>query len=292
MARRSLWLSFAVVSGYTFVELVGGLMANSLALLADAGHMLTDAASLGLTLVAIWLAERPASTRWSFGLQRAEVLAALANVLTLWLIAAWIFLEAYRRFQEPSAVLGPLMLAVGSVGLLVNAGTAWILRRPARESLNVEGAFLHVIGDLMGSVAVVVGSLLIITLGWSVVDPIFGALIGLLILLTSSRLLWKVVHVLLEGTPLSVPLERLCSRFEQVEGVTGVHDVHIWTLTSGYDVLSAHVITDPTAPNREHLLYRLRDLASKEFGIAHATLQLEDSQDRCNERHHPRHGNF
>lgn len=291
MARRSLWLAFAVTSGYMFVELVGGLMTNSLALLADAGHMLTDAASLGLALVAIWLAGRPPSSKWSFGLQRAEVVAALVNVLTLWLIAAWIFLEAYRRYQEPPAVLGPLMLGVGAVGLLVNAGAAWILRRPARENLNVEGAFLHIVGDLLGSIAVVVGGILVITLDWSVIDPILGALIGLLILLTSSRLLWKILRVLMQGTPSHFPLESLCQRLEQVEGVTGVHDIHLWSLTSGYEVLSAHITTDVTPLNREHLLHRLQDIASKELGIAHATLQIEDSPERCAERHHFPHVN-
>ena len=289
-SRTSLWIALALISGYMLVEVIGGLLANSLALLADAGHMVTDAAAIGLVILAIWVAGRPASARRTFGFQRAEILAALLNVLSLWLIAAWIFVEAYRRFQDPPEVRGILMLSVGFVGLLVNIGAAWILKRSAAESLNVEGAFLHVLGDLLGSIAVVAGGLMILTLGWSVIDPVFGVVIGVLILASSGRLLWKVVHVLMEGTPDHLDLEGLCRHLEQVPGVTGVHDIHAWSLTTGYDVLSAHVTTDmTTVDDREHLLQHLREIASRGFGIAHITIQLEDSQEGCEEAHHTAH---
>jgi cobalt-zinc-cadmium efflux system protein len=272
------------------VEVIGGLAANSLALLADAGHMVADAAAIGLALLAMWVAARPASARHTFGFHRTEILAALLNALSLWLIAAWVFFEAYRRFVEPPEVRGWLTLGVGFVGLLVNLGAAWVLKRSAGESLNVEGAFLHVLGDLLGSIGVVAAGILIIFFGWFIADPIFGAVIGFLILLSSSRLLWKVLRVLMEGTPSRLDSQRLCQRLEQVPGVTGVHDIHTWSITAGYEVLSAHITTDvTTVDNREHLMQNLRSIASSEFGISHVTLQLENSLEGCGEVHHIPH---
>ena len=289
-SRRSLVIALALVGGYMVIEVVGGVLANSLALLADAGHMIADAGAIGLALLAMWIAGRPASIDRTFGLHRTEVLAALANALSLWLIAGWIFFEAYRRFQDAPEVYGPLMLGVGAVGLLVNLAAAWVLRHSAGESLNVEGAFLHVLADLLGSVAVIGAGVLIITTGWTLADPIFGFVIGLLILLGSARLLWKVLHVLMEGTPPHLDLHRLCQRLEQLDGVTGVHDIHAWSITSRYEALSAHVTAEPAvieSPNA--VLERLRIIASKEFGIAHVTIQLEDSSEGCAEDHHIDH---
>ena len=288
--RRSLWIAFALITSYMFAEVIGGLMANSLALLADAGHMVTDAASIGLALLAMWIVARPASFRRTFGFHRTEILAAFLNALSLWLIAAWIFFEAYRRFMNPPEVQGVLMLSIGLVGLLVNVAAAWVLHRSAGESLNVEGAFLHVLGDLLGSIAVVAGGLLIITFSWYIVDPIFGVVIGVIVLISSGRLLWKVLHVLMEGTPSSLNLQNLCLRLEQVEGVTGVHDIHAWSITSGYEVLSAHVTADLSEINNpDHMLQHLREIAGKEFGISHVTIQLENSTDGCEENHHVAH---
>ena len=289
-SRRSLWIALALISSYVLVEVIGGLLADSLALLADAGHMVADSAAIGLALLALWVASKPISARRTFGFHRTEILAALFNAMSLWLIAIWIFVEAYRRFQDPPEVQGVLMLSVGFVGLLVNIGAACVLKRSATDSLTVEAAFLHVLGDLMGSIAVVVGGLLIIILGWYVVDPIFGVVIGCLILLSSSRLMWKVVHVLMQGTPSRLDLKLLCQSLEQVDGVTGVHDLHVWSVTTGYDVLSAHVTADmATADEREHLLQHLREIASRKFSIAHVTIQLEDSQEVCEEAHHVPH---
>ncbi len=271
-------------------EVAGGLISNSLALLADAGHMVADATAIGLALVAIWLAGRPASVSRTFGSQRTEILAALLNAFSLWLIAGWIFFEAYRRFLDPPEVGGVLMLAVGSVGLVINVAAARVLKASARHSLNVEGAFLHVIGDLLGSIGVVGAGILILVFGWSVADPIIGVIIGLLVLLTSGLLIRKVVHVLMEGTPASLDLRTLCGRLEQVEGVTGVHDIHAWSITSGYEVLSAHVTSDaPLQRDRDRLLRSLRSIACGEFGIAHMTIQLEESLDMCHEAHHVVH---
>ncbi len=173
---------------------------------------------------------------------------------------------------------------------MVNLTVAWVLHRSAGESLNVEGAFVHVLGDLMGSAAVVMSGLLIITLGWNIADPILGIIIGLLILATSARLLWKVIHVLMEGTPAHLDLHRLCQRLEQLEGVTGVHDIHAWSITTGYEALSAHVTAEPSAlGNPGPVLRQLRHIASTEFGIAHVTIQLEDSLNGCLENHHIEH---
>jgi cobalt-zinc-cadmium efflux system protein len=285
---------------YMVVEVVGGLVSGSLALLADAGHMLTDGSAISLALLAIWVSGRPASIEQTFGFHRTEILAALLNALSLWFISALIFFEASRRFDDTLDVDGGIMLAVGAVGLLVNLAAAWVLHRSSGESLNVEGAFLHVIADLLGSVAVVAGGILVLVFEWDIADPIFGIVIGVLILASSLRLLWKVVHVLMEGTPSHLDLHRLCQRLEELEGVTGVHDIHAWSITTGYDALSAHVTADPTVmqdPNP--VLQALRDIASSEFGIGHVTIQLEDSMEGCVEDHHiehpavqaPSHGN-
>ncbi|MSP78410.1 MAG: cation transporter [Dehalococcoidia bacterium] len=200
-SRNSLMFALALTACYMVVEVVGGLRANSLSLLADAGHMVTDAASLLLALLAIWVATRPASAGRTFGFQRAEVLAALLNAVSLWIIAGWIFFEAYRRFLAPIQPQAPLMVVIGLAGLVVNAPVALILKRSAGRNVNVEGAFLHVIGDLLGSIGVVVAGGLTILFGWSVADPIFGAITACLILVSSTRLLWRVTHVLMEGTP-------------------------------------------------------------------------------------------
>ena len=289
-SRRNLWIALVLIASYMVVEVAGGLAAGSLALLADAGHMLTDAAAIGLALLAMWLASRPASSSRTYGFHRSEIVAALLNALALWLISVWIFVEAYRRFSETPEVQGSLVLAVGLVGLIVNAGAAWVLRGSAGESLNVEGAFLHVLGDLLGSIGVVMAGVLVIFFDWYVADAVFGVLIGLLVLLNSVRLLWKVVHVLMEGTPAGQDLDRLCRRLEQVQGVTGVHDIHAWTITSGYEVLSAHVTADlAQLESSSGLLQSLREVASREFGIPHVTFQIEDSREGCREAHHSAH---
>ena len=243
-----------------------------------------------MALLAMWIAGRPASIERTFGLHRTEVLAALANALALWLIAGWIFFEAYRRFLDVPAVDGRLMLIVGGVGLVVNVAAAAVLRPSAKESLNVEGAFLHVVSDVLGSIAVIGAGLLILTTGWAMADPIFGAVIGLLIVISSARLLWKVLHVLMEGTPAHLDLHGLCQRLEKLDGITGVHDIHAWSITTGYDALSAHVTADAAALNNPgQVLERLRNIASQEFGISHVTIQLEDSEDGCVEDHHIAH---
>ena len=289
-SKRSLILALILICGYMVVEIIGGVLSGSLALLADAGHMLTDAASIGLALAAMHFATRAASARRTFGYHRLEILAALVNALALGGISVWVIIEAYDRFANLPEVEGGLMLAVGSIGLVVNVAAAWILHGSVKHSINVEGAFQHVIADLLGSVAVVVSGLLIWAFGWHLADPILSVLIGIVILFNTWRLLAKVVHVLLEGAPEHIDLHALCRRIEEVEGVAVIHDVHCWTLAPGYDALSAHVMVEPGFRERvghnDDLLNRLRDIAYNEFNIQHVTIQIENSAENCNEDHH------
>lgn len=288
--QKSLTIALVVTGGFMFAEVIGGLLSNSLALLADAGHMITDAGSIGLALFATWIATRPASVRRTYGFHRVEVLAALINALSLWSISVWIFIESYRRFTSPPEVEGPVMFGIGLLGLLVNLAAAWALKGDAKENLNIEGAFLHVIGDLIGSIGVLIAGLLVVAFDWRVADPIAGAIIGVLIVLSSSRLLLKVFNVLMQGAPPRLALENLCQRLEREDGVTGVHDIHVWSLTTGYDVFSAHITADvETVEHSNRLLQRLRDIAIKDFGVAHVTIQLEESGRECEEAHHIEH---
>ena len=285
--RRSLIAAFILIAGYMLVEVAGGILSGSLALLADAGHMLTDAASIAVALIAMMLAERPSSVQRTFGYHRLEILAALLNALTLWLIAAWVLVEAYDRFTSTLEVKGGLMLSIGVIGLGVNLGAAWILHGSSNHNVNVEGAFMHVIADLLGSVGVVISGILIWVFGWTLADPIVSVVIAILILISSWRLLAKVVHVLLEGTPEHIDVYQLCSKLEAVEGVTLVHDIHVWTLSPGNEALTAHVLIDPDYPgDMEALRLRLREVVYHDFGIGHITLQVEKSLEGCTEDHH------
>ncbi len=286
-SKRSLIAAFVLISGFMCVEVIGGIVSGSLALLADAGHMLTDAASIALALAAMHFAERPHSVQRTFGYHRLEVLAALVNALALWLIVAWVLIEAYDRFTSVTEVNGGLMLGIGAIGLVVNLIAAWILRSSSDHNVNVEGAFLHVIADLLGSVGVVISGILIWNFGWTLADPIASVIIAILILVSSWRLMKKVVHVLLEGTPEHVDVYQLCSKLEAVEGVTLVHDIHVWTLSAGNEALTAHILIDPDYPgDAEDLRLRLRDIIYNDFGIGHITLQLEKSLEGCSEDHH------
>ncbi|MDA1228309.1 MAG: cation diffusion facilitator family transporter [Chloroflexi bacterium] len=288
--RRSLWMAFALVVSFMLVEVGAGLWSNSLSLLADAAHMITDAAAIGLALFAMWIASRPESFNRTFGFHRAEVIAALLNALAMWLIAAGIFFEASGRFSQPPEIQGVPVLVVGALGLAINVVAAWLLKRTSGASVNVEGAFIHVLGDLLGSMGVIVAALLIISFGWWLADPIISIIIGILLLISSGRLLWKVLHVLMQGTPAHIDLDGLCQRLEGVAGVTGVHDIHAWTVTTGYDVFSAHVTAnEASGRTREQTLLALRDIASREFGISHVTIQLEDGMAECEEVHHNPH---
>ncbi len=287
--RRSLVISLFLISGFMIAEVIGGILSGSLALLADAGHMITDALAIGLALFALWIGDRVEDAARTYGFRRAEVLAALINAISLWIIVAWIFFEAYHRIRgiEESHVEGPLMLIVGALGLVVNIVAAWILHGSSEHSLNVEGAFWHVMGDLLGSVGVVVSGLVIIFTGWELIDPIISVLIGVLILISSWGLAKKVLVVLLEGVPRHVDVEQLCGQIEDLPDVTLVHDVHVWTIASGYESMTAHVLVDPdlAKEDTEVLLRRIREIARDEHGIHHLTVQIEQTVSGCTEDH-------
>ncbi len=276
--RRALSVVFALTASYMVVEVVGGLVTGSLALLADAGHMLSDAFSLGLALVAVWLAQRPATPNRSFGYKRAEILAALLNGATLVAISVWIFVEAYNRLWEPPEILGGWMLAVATLGLVVNVAGALILSRSGGESLNVQGALRHVIADVMGSVGAIVAALVILATGWRYADPLISALIGVLVLASSWKLLRDSTNILLEGTPPGIDANKVGESMAAAQGVREVHDLHVWTITSGFPALAAHVLVghdeDCHARRRD-----LEDLLAREYSIKHTTLQVDHAGD-------------
>lgn len=275
--RRPLAVALAITATFLIVEVIGGILTNSLALLADAGHMATDVAALSLSLGAIWLAQRPATPERSFGYLRAEVLAALINAATLVAISIYIFFEAFQRIGEPPEVDSRPMLVVAILGLLANAASGWVLTRGGGHThdLNTRGAFLHVIGDMLGSVGAIVAALIMLATGWYLTDPILSAGIGLLILWSSWKLLRESVDVLLETTPAHIDSQVVREAMDGVPGIVGVHDLHIWTVTSGMIAMSAHV--EVTSERDWHdVLLEMTDLVRREFGISHVTLQPED----------------
>ena len=273
-SRTALTWTLALTAAFTVVEVVGGLLTDSLALLADAAHMLSDDLSLGLALLASWLATRPPSPRRTFGLQRAEILAALFNGVTLIAISVWIFVEAYGRFQDPPDVLGGWMLVVASGGLAVNLGAASILHRAGTESLNVSAALRHVLADLAGSVGVIVAALVILISGWEYADPLVSVLIGLLVLASSWSIIRDAGAILLEASPRGLNVEQIGTAMASMPGVVEVHDLHVWTITSGFPALAAHVTVgrdaDCHAARRE-----LEALLAERFGLEHTTLQVD-----------------
>lgn len=274
--QRRLLIALAITGSMTLVELVGGLVSNSLALLGDAGHMFTDTLALGLSVVAIGLARRPASLNRTYGFHRAEVLAALANGTILVLICIYIFYEAYQRFVEPPEVRGGLMLVVAAVGLLANLAGILMLRSASRENLNVKGAFLHMWGDTISSVGVIAGGVIIMATGWTVVDPIISVFIGLLILRGAIGLVLESSEILLEAVPRHLDVTQISNALKEIEGVVDVHDVHLWTITSGIYAMSCHlVIEDRMVSSSSRLVEEVNRLLNQRFGIGHSTLQLE-----------------
>lgn len=275
--QRALAGALAITLTFMLAEAIGGWLAGSLALLADAAHMATDAAALALALFASWLARRPATPTRSYGFYRAEVLAALANAAFLVLVCVGIFWEAGQRLFDPHPVDAPLMLAIAVAGLGANGAAAWVLTRGAlhRHDVNLRSAFLHVVGDLLGSVAAILAGLVVLLSGWTPIDPILSAAIGLLVLRSAWRVLWDSVEVLLEATPAHIDAEAVRRAMAAVPGVAGVHDLHVWTVTSGFVALSGHVELDGTRPWAPVLLELARVLRER-FGILHVTLQPEE----------------
>ena len=294
-SRRSLFAVLGLLTCHMLVEVIGGVLSGSLGLLAHATHMMTDVIAIGLALFAMWLAERPASISRTFGYHRMEVIAVLVNAVALCALAGWIFFEAYQGFKlhaegHDHDVNGWILLGVAAAGLVINTAAAWILFRSTRHSLNVEGAFWHIIADLMGTVSVLISGAVLVIFDWELIDLILGLVLAGLIVFSASRLALRVFRILLESVPAGLDMYRLCSRMEDVEGVTLVHDVHAWTITTGYNAMAAHVLVDPQRDeDPEHLMHRLRGIVRDEFGIHHITLQMERSAVECTEHHHIDH---
>ena len=270
--QRRLLIALAITGSMTIVELVGGLMSNSLALLGDAGHMFTDTLALGLSLLALTLAKRPASRKRTYGFYRAEVLAALTNGAVLILITVYIFYEAYQRFVEPPEVEGGLMLGVAAIGLVANVVGISILRSASRDNLNVKGAFLHMWGDAASSVGVIAAGIVILVTGWTVADPVISILIGILILRGAAGLVLESSDILLEAVPKHLDVGQISNGLKEVRGVRDVHDMHLWTITSGIYALSCHVlIEDQMVSNSAQIVEEINETLGKKFGIGHST---------------------
>ena len=267
--------ALALTTSFMAVEVIGGLWTGSLALLADAAHMLTDAGGLALALIAIRFAERPATPQKTYGYVRMEVLSALTNAVVLLLLTVYIFYEAYQRFLHPPEILGGPMLAVAVVGLAVNLISMKLLSAGSSESLNVKGAYFEVLSDMLGSLGVIVAAAIVMLTGWTLADPIIGAGIGLFIIPRTWILLKQAIHILMEGTPPEVDIALLERKLLDIPGVTAVHDLHVWTITSGLDAMSCHLVVADMASGRATLLAAQETMKSN-FGLTHVTIQIED----------------
>jgi cobalt-zinc-cadmium efflux system protein len=275
---RSLRIALAITVIFMLVEFAGGLWTNSLALLADAGHMLTDAAALALSLFAVWFMRRPATAEKTYGYFRVEILAALINGAALLVIAFFILWESYHRFQEPEAIRSVEMLIIATIGLGANLFSAWILHGCHHESLNLRGAFLHIVGDVLGSIGAIIAGIAIIFWGIYWADPAVSVLVSVLILVSAWRLVRESVEVLLEGTPAHVNLSVMKEEFCKVTGVSSVHDLHVWTLTSGVYAMTCHAVVDEERGSS--VLEKLISVSRDQFDIHHTTIQIEH-QDPC-----------
>lgn len=286
--RTPLLISFVLIAGFFVVEAVAGVVTGSLALLSDAGHMLTDVIGLGMALAAIKLASRfgrpdRVRTGHTFGLYRLEILAAFVNALLLVAVAVWVLVEAVRRLFDEQEVLGVPMLIVAALGLVVNLIAFALLRQGSKESLNIEGAYLEVLADTIGSVGVIVAAVLLETLGWWWADPLVAAAIGLWILPRTWRLGRKAVMILLQSAPDRVDLDRLDADLGSIPGVVDVHDLHVWTLTSDMEAASAHLVAT-TGVDHHDVLDQARDLLARDYGIDHGTFQVEpDTHEGCHD---------
>ncbi len=293
---RPLLIALVITGGFMVLEFVGGILSGSLALLSDAGHMLTDTAALGLSLSAVWLARKPADPKRTYGYYRIEILAALVNGVFLWVMVFFIFREALQRLTSPSEVNVQGMMLVGTIGLFVNLASIYILHSAQKDSLNVRAAFLHVLGDALGSVGVVVAGAIIMFTGWTGADPIAGMLIGVLILYSSWGLMKEAVHILLEGVPDHIEVEEIRTGILSVEGVKDIHDLHIWTLTPKVVLLTVHVTMEDEAADPDPLRRKVRDLMAEKFCIEHTTIQIERAHRPGDEKKpvarldHDRHG--
>lgn len=284
-SRRALAAALALTLGFMAVEVIGGLATNSLALLSDAAHMFTDGLGLALGLFGVWVADQPATSRKTYGYHRAEILIALVNGLALWLVVLWVFWEAWHRMAEPPVVNGGGVLGVAVIGLAVNLVAAWLLSGVASHNLSVRAALLHVLSDLLGSIGVIASGIAILVTGWSAADAVASAIIAVLILVSSFGLIREAVDVLMEAVPRHIDLDELRQTLEEVPGATEVHDLHVWSLTTGHCALSAHAVVEEGV-HSDHVLAEMTDRLADRFGIRHVTIQLEGTNRRHAEPTH------
>ncbi|MNJ31569.1 Cadmium, cobalt and zinc/H(+)-K(+) antiporter [compost metagenome] len=273
---KGLVIALIITSGIAILEFFGGIVTHSLALLSDAGHMLSDASSLLLSLIAVWFAGRAATAKKTFGFYRLEILAALLNGLTLFIIAGFIIWEAYQRLFDPPTVASGTMILIAMVGLLANLVSAWTLIRQGdvKENINLRSAYLHVLGDALGSVGAILAGIVMYFFGWYIFDPIISVFVALLILRGAWGIITQTVHILMEGTPSSINKEEVSARLARIDGVIEVHDLHIWTITSGIDSLSCHLVVEQTRDSQD-VLQTAIDLLEQQFSITHVTIQIE-----------------
>jgi len=282
---RPLLFALLIVLVIMVAEIVGGLLSNSLALLSDAGHMLVDALALSISLIAIWIARRPANTAKTFGYHRVEIMAALANGVILALVAIYIFYRAYQRLLEPPQVEASLMMTIAAIGLVANLAGILLLRRARHTSINIKAAFWHVLGDTVSSLGVIVGGIIISITGWGIIDPIIAILIGAIVLWGAVRVVRESSDILLEAVPKHIQMGEVGRTMMNVSGVRDVHDMHIWTITSGIYALSAHVLVeDQTVARSAEIARAVEQELSRRFQITHTTLQLEcEKCESCSE---------
>jgi cobalt-zinc-cadmium efflux system protein len=275
---KGLKIALAITLAIMLLEFFGGLLTNSLALISDSGHMLSDSSSLVLSLIAFWLAAKPVSPEKTYGFHRFEILAALFNGVTLFVIAVFIVWEAFGRFFNPPAVASGSMILIAAIGLLANLASAFILMRKGdvKHNVNLKSAYLHVLGDALGSVGAVAAGLLMYLFGWYVSDPIISVLVALLIIRSTWGVISQTVHILMEGTPSSVSPAAVKRALESIDGVKNVHDLHIWTITSGLDSMSCHLLVQD-GRDCQNILQQAIELMEKEFHIHHCTIQVENS---------------
>jgi cobalt-zinc-cadmium efflux system protein len=274
--QRNLLIVLSITAVVMIAEIIGGLLANSLALLSDAGHMLTDILALGLSIVAMRFAQRPPTASKTFGFYRLEILAAFFNGMLLFFISFYIFYEAYDRLVHPEEIKGLVMLVVAAIGILANGAGIVILKKSALRNLNVRSAFFHIVGDTISSGGVIVGGLLILFTGWYLVDSLIGIFIGMLILRGAYSLLRESIDIFLEATPKDVNVEKMLDDLRKIEGVKEIHHLHLWTITSGIYAMSAHVLIEDLLVSRSaQILQEIESLLQGKYDMEHTTIQFE-----------------
>jgi len=276
--KKGLGIALTITLGIMILEFAGGLITNSLALLSDSGHMLSDASALLLSLAAMWFATRPPSPKKTYGFYRFEILAALLNGVALFVITGIIVWEAIQRFSEPPAVAGGSMMLIAFIGLFANLMSAWFLMRTGdvKNNVNLRSAYLHVLGDALGSIGAIAAGIVMIAFEWCIADPIISVFVSLLILRSAWRIIQSTVHILMEGAPAGVDTEEVSKALLSLKGVVGIHDLHIWTITSSMDALSCHLVIEDDKDGYR-VLQQAINLLGKQFHMDHATIQIENS---------------